>query len=111
MMLRALVLAIGAAVALGSNAEGIKFLEENAKKDGVITLPSGLQYKVLRSGDGDRWRHRLELTCSTSARNKIALTRELDSLPQPPDGRLQLRVPLRGPDGAGVPEGAQGRQV
>merc|ERR1719327_561567 len=53
MMLRALVLAIGAAVALGSNAEGIKFLEENAKKDGVITLPSGLQYKVLRAGDGD----------------------------------------------------------
>merc|ERR1719310_591693 len=53
MMLRALVLAIGAAVALGSNAEGIKFLEENAKKDGVITLPSGLQYKVLRAGHGD----------------------------------------------------------
>merc|ERR1719482_2315298 len=42
-----------ARVALGSNAEGIKFLEKNKKKDGVITLPSGLQYKVLRAGDGD----------------------------------------------------------
>jgi FKBP-type peptidyl-prolyl cis-trans isomerase FklB len=35
-----------------SNAAGKKFLEENAKKDGVISLPSGLQYKVLRAGDG-----------------------------------------------------------
>jgi len=31
---------------------GKKFLEENKKKEGVITLPSGLQYKVLRAGDG-----------------------------------------------------------
>ncbi len=32
--------------------EGQAFLEENAKKDGVITLKSGLQYKVIRQGDG-----------------------------------------------------------
>lgn len=31
---------------------GRKFLEENAKKEGVITLPSGLQYKVLVQGNG-----------------------------------------------------------
>lgn len=37
----------------GANREaGRKFLEENAKKDGVITLPSGLQYKVLVKGEG-----------------------------------------------------------
>lgn len=36
----------------GTNEVGKKFLEENAKKEGVIVLPSGLQYKVLRSGDG-----------------------------------------------------------
>ena len=29
----------------------MKFLEENAKKDGVITLPSGLQYKVLTTSN------------------------------------------------------------
>merc|ERR1711972_217822 len=29
------------------------FLEENAKKAGVVTLPSGLQYKVLREGTGE----------------------------------------------------------
>ena len=31
---------------------GKDFLEENAKKEGVITLPSGLQYKVLKQGNG-----------------------------------------------------------
>lgn len=33
-------------------AEGKVFLEENKKKDGVATLPSGLQYKVLAEGSG-----------------------------------------------------------
>jgi len=37
----------------GSNDAGIKFLEENKGKPGVISLPSGLQYKVLREGHGD----------------------------------------------------------
>lgn len=31
---------------------GEKFLAENAKKDGIITLPSGLQYQVLKEGNG-----------------------------------------------------------
>ncbi len=31
---------------------GRDFLAENAKKEGVITTPSGLQYQVLRQGDG-----------------------------------------------------------
>jgi FKBP-type peptidyl-prolyl cis-trans isomerase FklB len=31
---------------------GEQWLAENKKKDGVITLPSGLQYKVLVEGDG-----------------------------------------------------------
>jgi FKBP-type peptidyl-prolyl cis-trans isomerase FklB len=32
--------------------EGQAFLAENAKKPGVIALPSGLQYKVIASGSG-----------------------------------------------------------
>jgi FKBP-type peptidyl-prolyl cis-trans isomerase FklB len=32
--------------------EGAAFLAENAKKDGVVTLPSGLQYKILTNGSG-----------------------------------------------------------
>lgn len=33
--------------------ENIDWLAENAKKEGVITLPSGLQYKVLTAGTGE----------------------------------------------------------
>jgi len=33
---------------------GEKYLTENAKKDGVVTLPSGLQYKVLQEGNGKK---------------------------------------------------------
>ena len=33
-------------------AAGKAFLEANAKKEGVKVLPSGLQYKVLKSGSG-----------------------------------------------------------
>lgn len=32
---------------------GEKWLEENKKKPGVITLPSGLQYKVITQGNGE----------------------------------------------------------
>ena len=36
----------------GAKSEGEKYLSENAKKEGVTTLPSGLQYKVLKEGNG-----------------------------------------------------------
>ena len=40
------------------NAENIEkgkaFLAENAKKEGIITLPSGLQYQVLQEGNGKK---------------------------------------------------------
>lgn len=37
----------------GLELAGRKFLEENAKLDGVISLPSGLQYKILTKGEGE----------------------------------------------------------
>lgn len=38
----------------GANRDaGRQFLAENATKEGVITLPSGLQYKVLVKGEGE----------------------------------------------------------
>eukprot|EP00621_Florenciella_sp_RCC1693_P014556 CAMPEP_0182532098 /NCGR_PEP_ID=MMETSP1323-20130603/10863_1 /TAXON_ID=236787 /ORGANISM="Florenciella parvula, Strain RCC1693" /LENGTH=226 /DNA_ID=CAMNT_0024741779 /DNA_START=46 /DNA_END=726 /DNA_ORIENTATION=+ len=36
-----------------SDAEGLAFLDENKGKEGVVTLESGMQYKVLRAGGGD----------------------------------------------------------
>lgn len=37
-----------------AKAEGQKFLEENKKKSGIITLPSGLQYQVITMGTGPK---------------------------------------------------------
>jgi len=37
----------------GNLEEGLKFLAENVKKEGVIELPSGLQYKILKEGVGE----------------------------------------------------------
>ncbi len=34
--------------------KGKKFLEENGKKANVVTLPSGLQYEVLKEGNGKK---------------------------------------------------------
>ncbi|HXS57628.1 MAG TPA: FKBP-type peptidyl-prolyl cis-trans isomerase [Hanamia sp.] len=36
----------------GDKEAGAKFLEENKKRPGVITLPSGLQYEILTKGTG-----------------------------------------------------------
>lgn len=37
-----------------AKAEGEKFLAENKKKEGVVALPSGLQYKILTAGNGPK---------------------------------------------------------
>jgi len=34
--------------------DGEAFLAANKKKEGVVTLPSGLQYKVLKKGNGEK---------------------------------------------------------
>ncbi len=34
--------------------QGMAFLEANKAKDGVVTLPSGLQYKILQEGTGPK---------------------------------------------------------
>jgi FKBP-type peptidyl-prolyl cis-trans isomerase FklB len=40
------------ALAEKNKKEGEAFLAENKKKEGVIALPSGLQYKILKEGTG-----------------------------------------------------------
>jgi FKBP-type peptidyl-prolyl cis-trans isomerase len=41
-----------AEAAIPNKEEGAKFLEENKKKEGIITTASGLQYKVVKMGKG-----------------------------------------------------------
>lgn len=43
-----------AAMGAAMKKEGEEFLAENAAKDGVVVLPSGLQYKVLTEGNGKK---------------------------------------------------------
>ena len=42
------------AKAADNKAKGDAFLAENAKKDGVVALPDGLQYKILTAGQGKK---------------------------------------------------------
>src|SRR3990172_4738303 len=37
-----------------NKAAGEKFLAENKDKPGVVTLPSGLQYKIITAGNGNK---------------------------------------------------------
>ena len=46
--------AIRAEQGKAAKAEGEKVLAENGKKEGVVTLKSGLQYEVLREGNGKK---------------------------------------------------------
>ena len=48
------ILAKQQALAEKNKKEGEAFLEENKKREGVVTLPSGLQYKVIKVGIGNR---------------------------------------------------------
>ena len=53
--LRALLSIITLAAILTSPAHGAEdFLSQNMKKKGVVSLPSGLQYKVLQKGKGKK---------------------------------------------------------
>ena len=48
------VVAERAALADSNNQAGKAFLSENGKKDGVVTLDKGVQYKVLTEGTGEK---------------------------------------------------------
>ena len=43
--------------------EGQDFMAENAKKEGVVTLESGLQYEVLVMGEGEKPTAKNTVTC------------------------------------------------
>ncbi len=58
-------------------AEGKAFLEANASKPGVITTESGLQYKIITSGDGKQ--PTASDTVSTHYKGTLIDGREFDS--------------------------------
>lgn len=66
-----------AAVGDKNLAEGKAFLEANAKKPGVITTESGLQYKIITSGDGKQ--PTASDTVSTHYKGTLIDGREFDS--------------------------------
>jgi len=43
--------------------EGKAFLEANKQKEGIINLPSGLQYEVIKLGDGPKPSASQNVTC------------------------------------------------
>ncbi|BCA80625.1 FKBP-type peptidyl-prolyl cis-trans isomerase [Desulfuromonas sp. AOP6] len=57
--------------------EGQVFLAENAKKEGVVSLPSGLQYKVVSAGEGAS--PKAEDTVSVHYRGTLVDGTEFDS--------------------------------
>lgn len=57
--------------------EGNKFLEENKKKQGIVTLPSGLQYQVLKEGKGET--PKIEDQVETHYRGTLINGKEFDS--------------------------------
>ena len=60
-----------------NKAEGEAFLAENKKKEGVKTLESGLQYKVIKAGDGKK--PTLSDTVTTHYRGTLINGTEFDS--------------------------------
>lgn len=49
---------------LDNREEGEKFLAANKTKEGVITLPTGLQYKILKAGEGKKPTDENTVTCN-----------------------------------------------
>jgi FKBP-type peptidyl-prolyl cis-trans isomerase FklB len=60
-----------------NKAEGEAFLAENKKKEGVKTLPSGLQYKVIKPGTGKK--PKADDTVTVNYRGTLINGTEIDS--------------------------------
>jgi len=58
-------------------AEGMAFLAENSGREGVVTLPSGLQYRIMRKGAGRR--PKAEDTVTVRYRGTLVDGAEFDS--------------------------------
>eukprot|EP00808_Paulinella_micropora_P004643 g48912.t1 len=66
-------------VSAGTDAAGLKYLEENKKKEGVVVLPSGLQYKVLKSGPPGGKTPLIGTPCDCHYKGELITGTEFDS--------------------------------
>ena len=48
--------------------QGKRFLQENSKRPGIVTLPSGLQYEVIKEGNGKKPRATDKVKCHYEGR-------------------------------------------
>lgn len=67
------------ASARASNPEGAAFLQQNAQAEGVVALPSGLQYKVIKSGAPGAAHPSLASPCECHYRGTLINGEEFDS--------------------------------
>ena len=83
-----------------AKAEGEKYLAENAKKEGVVTLPSGLQYMVLKEGNGKKPKATDQVKChyegflidGTVFDSSVQHSEPADVPPQPGYSRIDRRL-------------------
>ncbi len=62
---------------LGARKEGEAFLATNKGKEGIVTLPSGMQYKILKEGSGPKPTANDTVTCNY--RGTLINGKEFDS--------------------------------
>lgn len=75
-------------------AEAQRFLAENATKEGVVSLPSGLQYKVIQEGKGPR--PGLDDRVSVNYRASLVSGVEFDSTEEEGPATFQVREVIPG---------------
>lgn len=57
--------------------EGMAFMQENKSKEGVVELPSGIQYQILKEGTGEK--ATLKSTIKAHYRGALLNGKEFDS--------------------------------
>ena len=63
----------------GTTSEGLQFLASNAAQPGVVALPCGLQYKVLKAAGADAESPKLATECECHYRGTLTNGFEFDS--------------------------------
>ncbi|MCX6966548.1 MAG: FKBP-type peptidyl-prolyl cis-trans isomerase [Verrucomicrobia bacterium] len=74
-----------------NKADSEKFLEENKKKEGVVTTASGLQYKIIKAGDGPK--PKPTDTVSVNYRGTLINGTEFDKSKEPVSFQVEGVIP------------------